>query len=82
MKRVIPLRSFKIKTISVRLPDDLADRLDNLADRTGRPKSFYFKEMLTKYMAEYEAAYLALEKMNDLNQNYMSTDELEREVGL
>lgn len=43
--------------VSVRLPDDLRDRLDRLAETTGRPAAFYVREALTKHLADLEWAY-------------------------
>lgn len=40
------------KVLNVRLPDDVADRLDRLADVTHRPKSFYIRDMIEKYLEE------------------------------
>ena len=34
------------KSISVRLPEELIDRIDNLAKKTGRTKTYYIQEAL------------------------------------
>ncbi len=70
------------KVLNVRLSDDIANRLDVLAEKTQRPKSFYVKEILTRYLGEYEDAYLALERLNDNNTKYYTTEEVEKSLGL
>lgn len=46
-------------TISVRLTDDEEERLDTLARRTGRSKSFYVKTALREYLTDLEDAFAA-----------------------
>jgi len=46
-------------TISIRLTGDEEERLDNLARRTGRSKSFYIKAALHEYLTDLEDAFAA-----------------------
>ena len=69
-------------TINVRISEDTEKRLEELANKTHRPKSYYIKDMLERYLEEYEDAYLALERLNDRNAKYFTTDEIEKELGL
>jgi RHH-type rel operon transcriptional repressor/antitoxin RelB len=71
-----------MNAISLRLPDDVHDRLNRLAEKTKRTKSSFIKEMIETSLEEYEEAYLALERLNDKNARYLSTEELEEELGL
>lgn len=66
------------KVINVRVSDDIVKRLENLSAKTKRPKSFYIKDMLEKYLEDYEDAYLALERLSDKNAKYYTTDEVEK----
>lgn len=70
------------QTISVRVSDDIAGRLGRLAEKTRRPKSFYLKDMLERYIDEYEDAYLALDRLDDRNALCYTTEEIEAELGL
>ena len=70
------------KILNVRLTDDMSARLDFLADRTKRPKSFYIREILIKHLPEYEDAYLALDRLNDRNAKYYSTEDVEKTLDL
>lgn len=66
------------KILNVRLTDDISARLDFLADKTKRPKSFYIREILIRHLPEYEDAYLALDRLNDRNARYHSTEDVEK----
>lgn len=71
-----------MSVLSLRLPDDVNDRLNRLAEKTKRTKSSFIKEMIETSLEEYEEAYLALERLNEKNARYLSTEELEEELGL
>lgn len=43
--------------VSVRLPNDLKERLDRLAEATGRPAAFYVREALSEHLDDIEWAY-------------------------
>lgn len=45
--------------LALRLPEEIENRLDVLAKRTGRTKSFYAKEAILKHLEDLEDAYLA-----------------------
>src|SRR5437667_52920 len=45
--------------LALRLPEDLEDRLDALAKKTGRTKSFYAREAIVEYIDDLEDLYLA-----------------------
>ena len=49
--------------ISIRLPEDLEQRLAKLASKTGRTKSFYIKEAIAEQIADLEDFYLAEQRM-------------------
>lgn len=46
-------------TISIRLTDEEEARLESLAQRTGRSKSFYVRTALREYLADLEDAFAA-----------------------
>ena len=71
-----------MSVISLRLTDDVNDRLNKLAEKTKRTKSSFIKEMIETSLEEYEEAYLALERLNEKNARYLTTEELEEELGL
>jgi RHH-type rel operon transcriptional repressor/antitoxin RelB len=66
------------KTLNVRISDEVERRLEDLAEKTKRPKSFYIKDMLEKYLDEYEEAYLALERISEKNTRYYTSKEVKK----
>ena len=52
-----------MSAVSLRLPDDVAERLQRLADRTGRSKTFYMREAICEHLADLEDMYIAEERL-------------------
>jgi RHH-type rel operon transcriptional repressor/antitoxin RelB len=68
--------------ISIRLSDEISRRLSALAKKTKRTKTSFIREMVEERLADYEEAYTALERLNDKNAKYLTTEELEKKLGL
>lgn len=71
--------------LTVRLPDELQQRLDHLAAQTGRAKSFYVKEALEAYLEDLEDLLLAnavLERVRAGKEKTYSLEEVENELNL
>ena len=49
--------------LAIRLPKQIEQRLDGLARRTGRTKTFYAKEAILTYMDDLEDTYSALSRL-------------------
>lgn len=43
--------------LAIRLPESIEKRLDKLAKRTGRTKTFYAREAILKYIEDLEDVY-------------------------
>jgi RHH-type transcriptional regulator, rel operon repressor / antitoxin RelB len=72
-------------TIAVRLTDDQQRRLDALAARTGRSRSFYVKEALETHLDELEERFWADDVIRDWEASDKRTrplEELKAELGL
>lgn len=70
---------------SVRLPDDVERRLDALAEKTGRTKAFYIREMILNHIDEIEDYYLAadvVERIRKGKERFHSSKEVRSELGL
>ena len=52
--------------LTVRLSEDIEDRLNNLAKTTNRPKSFYVREALERSIEDIEDIYLAEKRLEDI----------------
>ncbi|MGA1847580.1 type II toxin-antitoxin system RelB family antitoxin [Deferribacter abyssi] len=73
------------KAISIRLPDDLNKRLDILAKKTKRTKSFYIREALSQTIEDLEDAYLAEKEYEDFKKSKKAPiplEEIEEELEL
>lgn len=71
--------------ISIRLPDDLSVRLEKLAKRTGRTKTYYVVEAVHDHLEELEDLYIAEKRLIELRAGRSRTFTLEeavRELGL
>ena len=49
--------------VSLRLPDDISSRLQNLAQLTGRSKTFYMIEAIREHIDDLEDLYLAEQRL-------------------
>jgi len=63
--------------LALRLPPDLEKRLDDLAKRTGRTKSFYAREAIIEHIGDLEDLYLAEKRYEDVLAGKSSTVPLE-----
>jgi RHH-type rel operon transcriptional repressor/antitoxin RelB len=64
------------EAVSVRLPEDVAKQLDDLAKSLDRPKTYIVTKALREYLAEYEDYMLAMHRLNDKNDQVVSEKEL------
>lgn len=67
--------------LAVRLPPEIEQRLQRLAARTGRSKSYYVREALLRHLEDLEDLYLALDRLDHPERRW-SLEELERELDL
>lgn len=67
---------------SIRLPEELAEKLDRLTRALDRPKSYVIKKALQEYIEEYEDYLIALERLRNKDDRIISEKELrERLLG-
>lgn len=64
-------------TYSIRLPNDIEERLENLSKMTGRRKSFYIKEAILEHLNNIEDVYLAEKDLDDILAGKSSTTPLQ-----
>ena len=67
--------------IAIRLPDEIEKRLDALAKKTGRTKSYYVREAVIDHLEELEDIYLSLDRLEKPAKRW-SLDDLEKEIDL
>jgi RHH-type rel operon transcriptional repressor/antitoxin RelB len=64
------------EAVSVRLPEDVARRLDELAKSLDRPKTYIVTKALREYLEEYEDYLIALNRLNDKDDKVVTEKEL------
>lgn len=67
--------------LALRLSPSIEKRLDKLARKTGRTKSFYAREAILRHLEDLEDAYVALDRMKRPGRRIRQSD-LEKELGL
>ena len=73
------------KQTAVRLPDETYERLQALAERTGRTATFYIREAVEEKLQDLEDLYLAEEVMRQRARGESKTyslEEMGRELGV
>ncbi len=71
--------------LAIRLPKDVEDRLETLAKRTGRTKTFYAREAILEHLDDMEDIYLAEQRLEDIRAGRSETvplEEVMREYGV
>jgi len=67
--------------LALRLTPDIEKRLNRLAKKTGRTKSFYAREAIIEHLQDLEDYYLARKRLKNPGRIY-SSQEIKRELGL
>ena len=71
--------------LALRLPDELEARLDALARKTGRTKSYYAREAIVEYIDDLEDLYLSQKRYALIEKGKsktLSLDEMEAQLGV
>jgi len=70
------------KAISVRLPRDLADQLDAVAEETERPRPYIIQKAIESYIEDYADLHVALDRLHDRTDPISSGKELRKSLNL
>lgn len=74
-----------MSSVSIRLPDDISARLQDLAELTGRSKTFYMIEAIREQLDDLEDLYIAEQRLIEIRAGRSKThtlEEVERSLGL
>jgi RHH-type rel operon transcriptional repressor/antitoxin RelB len=74
-----------MSAISLRIPDEVSARLEQLAQRTGRTKTYYMLEAIREHIDDLEDVYLAEQRLIDIRAGRSKTyslDDVERSLDL
>ena len=70
------------KALSVRIPDDLASKLSEIAEETERPKSFHIQKALESYLTELADLQVAYDRLHDTTDPVVSIEDIRKELEL
>lgn len=65
--------------LALRLPPEIEERLDSLARKTGRTKSFYAREAILRHIEDLEDYHIATERLRRGGER-VSLEQLEQEL--
>ena len=69
-------------SVSVRLPDDIARNLEDLAKTIERPKTYVIRKAIEEYLKEYADYLIALERLNNKDDKIISDKEMMELLGI
>ncbi len=67
--------------MTIRVPEEIGQRLAALAKQTGRTKSFYVREAIVRLIDDLEDEYVAMERLENPGCR-LSMEEADTELGL
>jgi len=70
------------KIITVRLPEEISDKLDDLSCEIKRNKSFIIKSALEQYLNEYADYQIALDRLKDKQDKIITSEDLRKDLGI
>ena len=69
-------------TMSVRIPDSLAQKLDGVAKEAERTKSFLIQKAIEAYLDDYADVQIALDRLRNPSDKVVSGKDLRRSLDL
>ena len=69
-------------TLTLRVEDQLDQKLRRLAKETERPKSYFIKKALELYLQEYEDYQIALSRRADKDDEILSMAQMRKALGV
>ena len=69
-------------TVTVRLRDEIAHLLDEIARETERSRSFHVQKAVVAYLEEFADAQVALDRLRDKDDPVITAREMRKVLGL
>ena len=69
-------------SVSIRIPEHLAKKLNAVAKDTERTRSFVIQKALEVYLEEYADLQVALDRLRDTADPIISSDEIRKSLGV
>lgn len=70
------------KIITIRLSEEISDKLNDLSHEIRRNKSFIIKSALEQYLEEYADYQIALDRLKDKQDELITSEDLRKELGI
>ena len=70
------------KAVSIRIPDKLASKLDEISKETERPKSFHVQKALEAYLADLADLQIAIDRLHDASDSVLTIEDMRKELEL
>ncbi len=67
-------------SVSLRLPKDVHEQLEEIAIDTDRSKSYLIKKAIERYLDEHADYQIALDRLNDKDDEIISSKELRKRL--
>ena len=67
-------------SVSLRLPENIATQLDEIANNIDRSKSYLIKKAIEQYLEEYVDYQIALDRLNDKDDEIISSKEMRKRL--
>jgi len=67
--------------LAIRLPEDIDQRLESLAERTGRTKTWYAREAILRHLEDMEDTYIAIDRVENPAKR-LTMEEVEKALGV
>ena len=68
--------------VSIRLPDETAHKLENLARTIERSKTYIIRKAIESYLQEYADYLVALERLRDKDDEIISSDAMRERLAI
>ena len=67
--------------LAIKLPEEIENRLAELAAKTGCTKTYYVREAILEHLDELEEKYLAIDRLEKVGKRW-TLDEVEKGIDL
>jgi RHH-type rel operon transcriptional repressor/antitoxin RelB len=70
------------RAISIRIPDELAEQLEEVAKETDRPRSYIIQKAIESYLEDIADLQIALDRLRDKSDPLVTSAEMRKSLGL
>lgn len=78
--QLITRRNLMSTSVSVRISEDLVQKLDEITRETERSRAFHIQKALEAYFEELADLQIAIDRLHDVTDSVISLDEIRKEL--